>query len=319
MSTLGFRHGRKPRNELRLPQQHFIAMDDWVKKLGNEAYIAWLTFFTWADRKDQAREADTIPTSMNKCIEKLGSNKKSYYQKIIRPLWNYALIDLEDVFAEVKGVRQRCVNIIVYEYPQNDAARATQPLEQIRNYDTEYNPEQRETAKKGGRKKAVDNVDEQGSFPEKLPKEQGGFLQKLPGGGFPQKPPGSFPQKHNNVLNIFNALNVLNISEEEKNIVMRICEKFAVEGREEDEFPVSPEQVIFIDNIVKYNVSFSLAYDLYEAINFNLRKYHPWAISNALSRLSDGMLENRIDTPALWFPVTLASEQEKEQHRLNNR
>ncbi|WP_391558942.1 hypothetical protein [Robertmurraya sp.] len=143
MSSVKFLHARKKtRDELRLPQQHFVAMDDWIKKIGNDAYVAWLTFYTWADRSKEDREADAIPNSMNKIAKRLGVGKEKFYQKIIRPLWNYGFIDLHEI--EIKSnLKENPVNIIVYEYPQNSPDLATKPLEIVRNYDTDYKPAER--------------------------------------------------------------------------------------------------------------------------------------------------------------------------------
>ncbi len=133
---------KKTRGELRLPQLHFVACDDWMKKLGKDAFCAWLEFYTWADRSHSDREADAIPNSMNSIVKKLGIGKGKFYNKIIRPLWNYGFIDLQDF--EIEGnLKENPVNIIVYEYPQNDPTLATRPLIQIRDYDTEYKPEER--------------------------------------------------------------------------------------------------------------------------------------------------------------------------------
>ncbi|TPG93487.1 hypothetical protein EEL32_00050 (plasmid) [Brevibacillus laterosporus] len=150
-SKLSFTQGasKTPRNELDLPPLHFVAMDDWVDKLGDTAFISWLKFFTWCDRSDKSREHDAIPNSMNKLAKKLGVGKDTLYNKIIKPLWNYGLIDLEQV---VKA-SNTYVNIIVYKYPQNTKALKTEPLKQIRDYEKDYNSKAREDGKKGGRPK----------------------------------------------------------------------------------------------------------------------------------------------------------------------
>lgn len=134
-NQIGFSHARKKtRGELRLPQLHFVAVDQWVHVLGNHALIAWLQFYSWADRADKDRECDAIPTSMRGIAERLKVSRDTLYKKIIRPLWNYGMIDL--IETSYDGYSN--VNIVVYEYPQNDPTLATKELVQIRNYDTEY-------------------------------------------------------------------------------------------------------------------------------------------------------------------------------------
>jgi hypothetical protein len=176
-----FKSGKKPRKELRLPQQHFIAADDWIPKMGESAYVAWLMFYTWANRADTDRTHDIIPNSLNKVIKKLGVGREKFYQKIVRPLWNYGLID----FHHYEVGKTTYLNIIVYEYPQNKAALATEPLQKIRCYDTDYQTVNRKNAKKGGRK---------------VEYEPGTKIE--PGGVRKSNRGGSKIEPHNNVLNI---------------------------------------------------------------------------------------------------------------------
>lgn len=143
-----FEYGKKKRAELRLPLQHFIVIDDWLGKLGENAYLGWLKFYTWADRSAPDREADIIPMGMKKVAERLGCSEPTLYKTIIRPLWNYGLIDIKEVMMH----RTPHKNIIVYEYPQNDPTLATKPLEKIRDYDTDYSSTSRVYGRKGGKK-----------------------------------------------------------------------------------------------------------------------------------------------------------------------
>lgn len=152
MSHVQFIHAKKrTRGELRLPQLHFIVCDDWIDKIGERAFAAWLKFYSWADRSDPERDYEKIPGSLNKVAEKLGVSKPTFYNTIIGPLWEYGFIDLE----EYEHNKTRCMNIIVYEYPQNDPARATLPLEKIRDYRKDYTSVSREKGKNGGLKTAM--------------------------------------------------------------------------------------------------------------------------------------------------------------------
>ncbi|WP_392355836.1 hypothetical protein PSR14_31225 (plasmid) [Bacillus sp. A01H] len=147
---------KKTRNELQLPILHFVCMDDWIEKLGDKAFTAWLKFYTWCNREEDAHgnrpEDDVIPSSLTKVQKRLGVGKDTFYNKILKPLWNHGLIDVFEYKSEGwKG--QGNVNIIVYEYPQNNYDLAVQPLEQIRDYDTDYTSQAKVFAKLGGRPK----------------------------------------------------------------------------------------------------------------------------------------------------------------------
>ncbi|EOO23376.1 hypothetical protein ICM_05503 [Bacillus cereus BAG1X2-3] len=152
---------KKTRNELQLPILHFVCMDDWIEKLGDKAFTAWLKFYTWCNREEDANgnrpEDDVIPSSLTKVQKRLGVGKDTFYNKILKPLWNHGLIDVfEYKTKNWKG--QGSVNIIVYEYPQNNYDLAVQPLEQIRNYDTDYTSQAKVFAKLGGRPKKGTSV-----------------------------------------------------------------------------------------------------------------------------------------------------------------
>ncbi len=170
---------KKTRNELQLPILHFVCMDDWIEKLGDKAFTAWLKFYTWCNREEDENgnrpDDDVIPSSLTKVQKRLGVGKDTFYNKILKPLWNHGLIDVFEYKSEGwKG--QGNVNIIVYEYPQNEHALSTKPLEKIRDYDTDYTSQAKTFAKLGGRPKKMEEVPrseiEQGDGSEI---EQGGF------------------------------------------------------------------------------------------------------------------------------------------------
>lgn len=170
---------KKTRNELQLPILHFVCMDDWIEKLGDKAFTAWLKFYTWCNREEDENgnrpDDDVIPSSLTKVQKRLGVGKDTFYNKILKPLWNHGLIDVFEYKSEGwKG--QGNVNIIVYEYPQNEHALSTKPLEKIRDYDTDYTSQAKTFAKLGGRPKKMEEVPrseiEQGDGSET---EQGGF------------------------------------------------------------------------------------------------------------------------------------------------
>src|SRR5699024_2336037 len=149
-----FQKGQKKREELQLPVLHFVTADDWIDKLGYEAFCTWLKFYTWCDRSQERsnKENDVVPTSFKKIMERLGIGRKKFYNSVIRPLWNYGLIDIVE-YTDSNNEGQKPMNIIVYEYPQNDITKKYHPLEKIREYDDEYTSNARTFAKQGGRKK----------------------------------------------------------------------------------------------------------------------------------------------------------------------
>ncbi|WP_242260737.1 MULTISPECIES: hypothetical protein [unclassified Bacillus cereus group] len=170
---------KKTRNELQLPILHFVCMDDWIEKIGDKAFTAWLKFYTWCNREEDENgnrpDDDVIPSSLTKVQKRLGVGKDTFYNKILKPLWNHGLIDVFEYKSEGwKG--QGNVNIIVYEYPQNEHALSTKPLEKIRDYDTDYTSQAKTFAKLGGRPKKMEEAPrseiEQGDGSEI---EQGGF------------------------------------------------------------------------------------------------------------------------------------------------
>ncbi|KIU04563.1 RepA protein [Bacillus subtilis] len=197
MSDFTFQKAKKNRNEHNLPILYFNVADDWIDKLGNDAFVAWLKFYSWCDRSPERIDPDNdvVPSSLSKIMKRLGVGKKKFYNQIIRPLWNYGLIDLVEYEHSIQS-GNKPLNIIVYEYPQNNRQKKYEPLEQVRDYDKDYNTSSRGFAKQGGRKNK--NISSDG-------------FQKKPGvvshgnqGWFPEETGGGFPGKHNNDSNNIN-------------------------------------------------------------------------------------------------------------------
>lgn len=156
-NTVNFKKGKIPRSELELPTLHFVVMDQWVEVIGEKALISWLRMYTWCKRDEENTgynlwEQAKIPTSMNKIIKKLGVGRDTFYNKILKPLWNVALIDIEE-YEHSENLGLKPMNIIVYKYPQNNKSLAHQQIEIIRNYDTDYTSEAKAFTHKGGRPK----------------------------------------------------------------------------------------------------------------------------------------------------------------------
>lgn len=149
-----FIQAKKERAELRLPILHYIVVDDWIPKLGYKNLGYWLTFHTWVNRSDEKIDDITmakIPMSMEKVAEKLGMNKSTLYRNVIPVLWEYGLIDLVE-YEDSARKSQKPVNIIPYDYPQNNKILETKPLEKCRDWKLDYNTSAAFFGRKGGRK-----------------------------------------------------------------------------------------------------------------------------------------------------------------------
>jgi hypothetical protein len=140
---------KRDRSELTLPIQHFIAMDDWIDKLGKQAYIAWLKLYTYADRTEEQR----FNASLTKLCTRLDVSKSTFYSKVVPQLWDYGFIDFKDC--------NGYLTIVVYSYPQNKIELASKPLNKIRDYATEWETENRDRAKSGGGRRSGDNLSQQ--------------------------------------------------------------------------------------------------------------------------------------------------------------
>lgn len=155
MSKLIISKPKRARNELKLPTLHFVVADDWIDKLGKEAFCAWLKLHTWVDRSDRKRECDLIPYTLESVFGKkhLNMSKSKFYRTVVRPLWNYGLIDMIE-YTDYKRNTKKPINIVVYESPMNIRDAEVKPLEKIRDYDTEYKSVSQAQGRRGGRPKS---------------------------------------------------------------------------------------------------------------------------------------------------------------------
>lgn len=215
MSTVQMTAGTKKREELQLPILHFIAADDWMDKLGNDAFCAWLKFYSWCDRSARRNnlEQDVVPTSFNKIIKRLGVSKEKFYKKILPALWDYGLIDLKE-YGQSGTNGQKPMNIIVYDAPQNQAEKRFKPLEKLRDYMTEYTSNARTFAKQGGRKKLSKKAPEKAAAPETTPEkttpESKGGGSEIEPGVVRKSNRGGSEIEPNNVSKVTNASNNIN-------------------------------------------------------------------------------------------------------------
>src|SRR5690625_1848539 len=213
-----FKRAKTPRNELELPTLHFVVMDQWVDVIGERALFAWLKMYTWCDRSefDGENEANLweqarIPTSFNKIIKKLKVGRSTFYEKILQPLWNVGLIDIEE-YNESTNKGTKPMNVIVYSYPQNDKSLSYKPLTEVRDYNKDYHSKARmfaERKQKNAKKSDGDEVEE-GDFNPRTDLVQGG-IPGQDGGGYYYGTGGGTEIGHNNRIKSFNNnLNSIN-------------------------------------------------------------------------------------------------------------
>ena len=148
MTTTTISKSTQPRNFQELPPLYFIAMDDWVEKIGEKSFFLYLKLWTQVDRTG---EEHCIKTQTAKLIKKLGISKAKYY-RLLAPLYEYGLIDLVEYEDSKQKGSSKPVNIIVHKYPQNDFKRSTMPLEKCRDWE-KRTEENYSFTKKGGRPK----------------------------------------------------------------------------------------------------------------------------------------------------------------------
>jgi predicted transcriptional regulator len=149
MSEINFKKGKKQRAQLELPTLYYVVTDDWMDKLGYEAFGVWLKFHSWVDRNDADRDYDIVPESIEGLAKRLGISKSKIY-RIIKPLWEYGLVDIVEFEADPRK-SQKPKNIIVYDYPLHDPARIFAKLEKLRDWNTDYESTSKEYGKTGGR------------------------------------------------------------------------------------------------------------------------------------------------------------------------
>lgn len=109
-----------------LPALHSIVMVDWLPKLGEKAFLAWLRLHSW--KKESDTSPYPIPLSFNRIIKRLRVGNTTFYEHILRPLWNYGLIDLRQTAAKKK-------ELILFAFPLNNPEKSTSPLLPLRDYD----------------------------------------------------------------------------------------------------------------------------------------------------------------------------------------
>lgn len=143
-------------------QINFAHMDKWMRVLKPENYVLWLTLRTFVNRKDTK---NVITMSQNDLIKLLGYARNTFYRHI-KPLYEYGLIDYQEytdnvyegVMAEKGQKKNNPQNIVVYPYPYNDPALATEELIKRKDW-VKRSKKVAPHSFKGGRKKAETKVE----------------------------------------------------------------------------------------------------------------------------------------------------------------
>jgi DNA-binding Lrp family transcriptional regulator len=227
---------KKQRNELRLPNLHFVVVDDWLPKL-KKSFDVWLQLHTMVDRTGETKEDYKIPRSMKALAIALGVTEPTLYSRL-RPLWEYGLIDIIE-YDNSQKTGQKPKNIVVYEYPFNEKRRETEPLVKERDWKTDYSKyvlSGSEGGKIGGKKSTLKKIKASKSTLKKI---KGGTLKKIKGGTLKKI-------KANNVLNhntndsntINNNSNNNSLSPEKEilhDVVDRTAKEFGYEKKEREE------------------------------------------------------------------------------------
>lgn len=144
---------KQPRNYQELPPLYFVSMDDWLDKLGEKSFCLYLKLWTMVDR---TQEQHCITTNNTKLVKKLNMSKSTYL-RLIKPLYEYGMVDLIE-YEDSKNKGSKPVNIIVHKYPQNEFKRATMELEKCRDWEQRID-EKYNFSKKGGRPKKQDALE----------------------------------------------------------------------------------------------------------------------------------------------------------------
>jgi hypothetical protein len=140
--------GAKPREQLRLPQGSYIQAMQWMDFLGYEQYCWWLKLHTHVNRKPDRMCENHIPYTLESLYKDYFKVSKATFYRKIKVLWEVGLIDFRE-YEKSERKSQKPKNIIVYEYPFNDARYEYLPLEKRRDWDRDYKSESVKAGKKG--------------------------------------------------------------------------------------------------------------------------------------------------------------------------
>lgn len=127
-NKVDFVQPRKTKNYKPLPQAYTVVADDWIDKLGEKAYCAWLKFHSWSLKSNYGNdpENDIIPLNLQSVLNKFKLKLNEFIQFILCPLWEYGLINLIKDYEDIK--------ILVFDYPYNQFELSAAPLKKRGNF-----------------------------------------------------------------------------------------------------------------------------------------------------------------------------------------
>ncbi|EKN67464.1 hypothetical protein P9E76_08025 [Schinkia azotoformans] len=126
--SLSFKARENTRAQMMLPSSYFIVADDWIDKLGEKAYCAWIKMYAWSFQSGQNNfEIEHIPLSIESLIKHFKMNLDNIISSIIKPLYEYEFIELSE--------GENDISIIVYPYPSNRFELSVKPLQKVRLFE----------------------------------------------------------------------------------------------------------------------------------------------------------------------------------------
>ncbi|MEW9672871.1 hypothetical protein [Ammoniphilus sp. 3BR4] len=99
------------------PLFHPVILSDWLPKLGEKAFLAWIQFHSWMKGHETPQDSILIPTSLNKIIKRLKTGKATFYEKILRPLVDFGLVQLQPA-----PHSKQELHLVVYASPVTDTS-----------------------------------------------------------------------------------------------------------------------------------------------------------------------------------------------------
>ncbi len=312
------KQGKKKRAEFSLPALHFIVADDWIDKLG-ESFTVWLKLHTFVDRTDMQREYDRVPMSLEKLYDKLKVSKSKFY-RLIKPLWEYGLIDIIEYEASERKA-QKPKNIIVYEYPFHIIEKKYSELEKLRDWKTDYDSTSKVAGQTGGRPKKIDTAASNEPESETVENDElDGFknetVEKKDLDGFKNETVDGFKNetvtvseiKPNNVSN--NSIKDSNSHNKDSNINSSSFKNETRKGKEEDEL-----NNIFFDYLRDFcfennfcNSDYQFKQIVERLRNKDVNKFTAMQVQMAYNKTLDQIYNQNVDQPHLYFASVLENE-----------
>lgn len=308
------KQGKKKRAEFSLPALHFIVADDWIDKLG-ESFTIWLKLHTFVDRTDMHREYDRVPMSLEKLYEKLKVSKSKFY-RLIKPLWEYGLIDIIE-YEESERKAQKPKNIIVYEYPFHIIERKYSELEKLRDWKKDYDSSSKVFGQTGGRPRkieaaisndqkneTVENEEMYGFKNETVENEQFEGFKNETVDGFKNETVTVSELKPNNDSN--NSSKDTNIYNNDSNINLSSSKRKSGREEDDDEFFVFLRNFCFENQFCNTEYQFNQIKKRLRDRNVNM--FTAMQVQIAYNKTLDQIYNKNVDQPHLYFATILENE-----------